>query len=121
MGEARMSWQATAWSMRQTTGSAGRKLLLLALANYADENGVCWPSQETLARDTEQSLDTVQRQLAALEKLKLLARVRMPKRRGQWQGHRYTLSPQAGVAPQGHGAARTPDLRSGQAAVSAPT
>jgi hypothetical protein len=82
-----MSWQAIAWSIRQTTGSARRKLLLLALANYADESGVCWPSQETLARDTEQSVDTVQRQLGALEKLKLVSRERLPKRRGQWQRH----------------------------------
>jgi hypothetical protein len=116
-----MSWQAVAWSIRQTTGSARRKLLLLALANYADENGVCWPSQETLGRDTEQSLDTVQRQLAALEKLKLLTRERMPKRRGQWQGHRYKLALQAGDPPQGQSAARSPNLPSGQAAASAPT
>jgi hypothetical protein len=112
-----MSWQAIAWSIRQATGSARRKLLLLALANYADENGVCWPSQETLGRDTEQSLDTVQRQLAALEKLKLLTRERMPKRRGQWQGHRYKLALQAGDPRQ----ARSPNLRSGQAAASAST
>src|SRR5882757_8084567 len=116
-----MSWQAIAWSIRQATGSARRKLLLLALANYADENGVCWPSQETLGRDTEQSLDTVQRQLAALEKLKLLTRERMPKRRGQWQGHRYKLALQEGVPPQKQSAARPPNLRSGQAAASAPT
>jgi hypothetical protein len=116
-----MSWQAIAWSIRQTTGSARRKLVLLALANYADVNGVCWPSQETLGRDTEQSLDTVQRQLAALETLKLLTRERMPKRRGQWQGHRYKLALQACVPPQKQSAARPPNLRSGQAAVSAPT
>ena len=84
-----MSWQAIAWAIQQTTGSARRKLLLLALANYADKNGVCWPSQETLARDTEQSVDTVQRQLDVLERQKRVQRERMPKRRGQWQGHRY--------------------------------
>ena len=35
-----MSWQAIAWAIRQTTGAARRKLLLLALANYADKDGV---------------------------------------------------------------------------------
>ena len=65
-----MSWKATAWAIRQTTGSSGRKVLLLALANYADEHGVCWPSQETLARNTEQSVDTVQRQLKKLLELR---------------------------------------------------
>jgi len=68
-----MSWQAVDWAMRQTTGNAGRKLLLMALASYANkDDGICWPSQATLARDTEQSVDTVQRQLIALQKLALL-------------------------------------------------
>jgi DNA-binding transcriptional MocR family regulator len=116
-----MSWQATAWAIRQTTGAARRKILLLALANYADKNGVCWPSQETLARDTEQSVDTVQRQLDVLEKLKYIQRERMPKRRGQWQGHRYKLHLQADPPPKGQNAARSADLRSGQAAISALT
>ena len=121
MGEARMSWKATAWALRQTTGAARRKLLLLALANYADENGVCWPSQATLARDTEQSVDTVQRQLDVLEQLRLVTRERMPKRRGQWQGYYYTLCLQAGCGPKGQSAARRPDVRLGQAAISAST
>src|SRR6266704_3262596 len=112
MGEARMSWQATAWSMRQTTGAARRKVLLLALANYADENGVCWPSQTTLARDTEQSVDTVQRQLDVLEQLKLLTRERMPKRRGQWQGYRYTLCLRAGCG-QTAGSGQCPEHTNG--------
>ena len=116
-----MSWQATAWAIRQTTGAARRKVLLLALANYADETGVCWPSQETLARDTEQSVDTVQRQLDVLEKLKLIQRERMPKRRGQWQGHRYKLALQTIQALKGQNAVRFRDLRSGQAAISALT
>ena len=118
-----MSWKATAWALGQTTGAARRKLLLLALANYADETGVCWPSQETLARDTEQSVDTVQRQLDVLEQLKLLKRERMPKRRGQWQGYCYTLTLglQTGCGPKGQSAARRPDVRLGQAAISAPT
>jgi hypothetical protein len=113
-----MSWQAIAWAIRQTTGAARSKLLLLALANYADKNGVCWPSQETLARDTEQSVDTVRRQLNVLEKLKHIQRERMPKRRGQWQGHRYKLPLQTDPPPRGQNAARSPDLRCGQAAIS---
>jgi hypothetical protein len=106
MGEALVSWKATAWALGQTTGAARRKLLLLALANYADETGVCWPSQETLARDTEQSVDTVQRQLDVL---------------GQWQGYHYTLCLQTGCGPKGQSAARRPYVRLGQAAISAPT
>jgi hypothetical protein len=116
-----MSWQAIDWAIRQTTGKAGRKLLLLALASYADKDGICWPSQETLARDTEQSVDTVQRELPMLEKRKLLQRERMPKRRGQWQGYLYKLPLQTYAAPKVQTAARSPDLRSGHAAISALT
>jgi hypothetical protein len=74
-----------------------------------------------LARDTEQSVDTVQRQLGALEKLKLVSRERLPKRRGQWQGHCYKLPLQTVVKQQEYSAARSSGLRSGQAAASAPT
>jgi hypothetical protein len=116
-----MSWQATAWAMRQTTGAARRKLLLLALANYADKDGICWPSQVTLARDTEQSVDTVQRQLDVLEGLKILQRERMPKRRGQWQGYRYKLPLHADRSLKPQNATSSRDLRSGQAAISMPT
>jgi hypothetical protein len=116
-----MSWQAIDWAMRQTTGKAGRKLLLLALASYADTDGICWPSQARLARDTEQSVDTVQRQLVALQKLTLLKRERMPKRRGQWQGYLYKLPLQTYAAPKVQTAVWSPDLRSGQAAKSALT
>lgn len=87
-----MSWQATAWAIKQNTGSTRRKALLLALANYADPNGVCWPSQERLAGDTEQSVDSIQRHSIALEKAHLIEREIMPKRRGHYAGYRYKLA-----------------------------
>ncbi|WP_210482720.1 helix-turn-helix domain-containing protein [Microvirga antarctica] len=62
-----MSFQAMAWAAAQKTGSPARKALLLAIANYADEDGVCWPSRETLADDSEQSVDSVDRHLRELE------------------------------------------------------
>lgn len=109
-----MSWQATAWAIKQATGSTRRKAVLLALANYADPNGACWPSQERLASDTEQSVDSVQRHSDALEKMKLIERETMPKRRGQYAGYRYRLamhgSAGAAADPPAH------SLRSGQAA-----
>ena len=116
-----MSWQATAWAMRQITGSARRKLVLLALAYYADKNGVCWPSQETLARDTEQSVDTVQRQLDVLQKVKQIQRERKLKRRGQWQGYLYKLPIHLDQVPKEQNARRSPEQRHGQAAISAAT
>lgn len=87
-----MSWQATAWAIKQITGSTRRKALLLALANYADPNGICWPSQERLAGDTEQSVDSIQRHSIALERANLIKREIMPKRRGHYAGYRYRLA-----------------------------
>src|ERR1700730_1350095 len=91
-GGAAMSWQATAWAVRQKTGSAGCKLLLLTLANYADDTGCCWPGQDTLKNDTEQSLDTIQRQLKKLETLGLVRKVPRPMGPGRWSSRTYFLN-----------------------------
>jgi hypothetical protein len=116
-----MSWQATEWAIRQITKSPGRKALLLALANYADNVGVCWPSQTTLARDTEQSVDTVQRQLKKLQEFGIIDRKLVPKRRGQWQGYRYYLRLGTEGQAEGQTAVRPNSLRSGHAAMSTRT
>lgn len=54
--------------------TASEKLVLLALANCADEQMCCWPSQSRLARDTALSERTVRSVLAALEKRGLVSR-----------------------------------------------
>jgi hypothetical protein len=50
-----MSIQAVAWAISQKVGSPTGKVLLICLANYADEHGICWPSQSTIAKETELS------------------------------------------------------------------
>jgi hypothetical protein len=47
--------------------SGGKLLLLLAIADFANDNGMAYPGIETLAEKTRQSRRTVQRQLAELE------------------------------------------------------
>ncbi|MGY4317624.1 helix-turn-helix domain-containing protein [Bradyrhizobium sp. JR3.5] len=103
-----MSWQATAWALHQKVGHCGRKLLLLAIANYADEHGYCWPSQRTLSEHAEMSLDTVQRQTKKLITQGLISVTRAPKRRGQWQTFHYQLNmSDAATKPQ---KAATPEI-----------
>ena len=103
-----MSWQATAWTLHQKVGHCGRKLLLLAIANYADEHGYCWPSQRTLSEHAEMSLDTVQRQTKKLITQGLISVTRAPKRRGQWQTFHYQLNmSDAATKPQ---IAATPEI-----------
>lgn len=65
-----------AWARGIKTGSATVKSVLLAVANYADEEGVCWPSQEQLSEDTELSRHSVMRALDQLEDLGLVSRER---------------------------------------------
>lgn len=69
-----MSVQAIAWALSQETGSPSAKLVLVALANYADQHGVCWPSQALLARQSEQSVDSIQRRLQELVERGFLAK-----------------------------------------------
>ena len=111
-----MSWQATAWALQQETGSAATKLTLLGLANYADQHGICWPTQERLASETEQSVDTVQRRIKKLVALGLVRVERRQGTRGQWSGRIYYLNmsvaemtkPQKAVRPKQEGRAPQP-------------
>jgi hypothetical protein len=70
-----VSFQAVTWAITQRTGSPGAKSILWSIANYANENGVCWPSQSLIAQESEQSADTVQRKLPVLVELGLVRRV----------------------------------------------
>lgn len=69
-----MSIEAIAWALKQRTGSATLKGVLVAVANYADERGRCWPSQERLAWLTEMGERTVRRSLLELEEKGFLKR-----------------------------------------------
>jgi hypothetical protein len=88
-----MSWQATAWAQNQKTGSPAKKALLLVFANYADEHGVCWPAQKTAATATEQSVDSVQRQVKQLQAAGILRTAcRFPRKSGKWPSFLYVLT-----------------------------
>lgn len=61
-----MSIQALNWARRTRTGSASRKAVLMALANYANEDWEAYPSVETLSSDTELNRKTI---LASMREL----------------------------------------------------
>lgn len=44
-----MSFEAMAWAVKQRCASTGQKMVLLMIANYANDDGVCWPRKQTLA------------------------------------------------------------------------
>jgi hypothetical protein len=101
-----MSVQAITWATQQVTGRSVIKFVLVAIANYADDAGKCWPSQQRLAEDTEQSVDSVQR---ALKELKRLGLLYATPRRQKGTGYRAAdylillMSEEAKAIAEGHG------------------
>lgn len=69
-----MSVQAITCALAIRGITASEKLVLLALANYADEHMRCWPSQKRLADDTCLTERTMRTVLASLEKRGMLSR-----------------------------------------------
>lgn len=107
-----MSVWATAWAWEVEVGSGGAKLVLLALADFADERGECWPAQETLGRMTEQDPRTVRRHLLRLSKKDIVARSQRCNERGERISDFYRLlAPANRLRPE----ARPADKSSGGA------
>jgi len=57
------------------TGDAMAKLVLISLADRAKDDGTCYPSHQTMAKDCETSVSTVQRKLKLLERLGLISKI----------------------------------------------
>lgn len=69
-----MSITSVAWALRLKVGSPTLKTVLIAVANYADENGKCWPSTKRLAEDTELTKRSILTALKGLEEKGLIRR-----------------------------------------------
>jgi hypothetical protein len=63
-----------------------QKIILLSLADRADERHMCWPSLPRLAKDTGFDERTVNSALRAMCKIGIISRVEAPGR-----GYTYTL------------------------------
>ena len=85
-----MSFKAMAWASRQQTGSTHGKIVLMMLADRASDEGLCWPSLNTIATDCEISLSTVKRTVKVLESKGFVKIVREKDDRG-WKSNRYIL------------------------------
>lgn len=71
-----MAIAAVAWAFEQRLANPSAKLVLLALADHADGNGMCWPSLARLEQRTSLSRSSVIRALADLESRRLIVRTR---------------------------------------------
>ncbi|MGV8988187.1 MAG: helix-turn-helix domain-containing protein [Cypionkella sp.] len=70
-----MSVQAITWALDYPAGSVTEKVILLVLANYANEYGISWPSQKTLADQSACTDRTVRTILSRLEGQGVVQRV----------------------------------------------
>ena len=68
-----MSLEAITWAFRQQL-SPSEKLVLLTLADYADDEDKCWPKQETLATRTGLARPTIALKLKSLEEQSMITR-----------------------------------------------
>ena len=75
-------------------GDAQAKLVLVALCNYANADGVCWPSIETLVRISSCHRATVFRKLKLLEKEGWIERVARTTKRGATAVSHYQINAQ---------------------------
>ncbi|QDP61037.1 MAG: hypothetical protein Tp1123DCM1511741_26 [Prokaryotic dsDNA virus sp.] len=63
-----MSFHALSWAIKQDAGNPTSKLVLVILANYADENNTCYPSQEHISKLCHCSRRSVNTHIKQLEK-----------------------------------------------------
>ena len=61
-----MSWTALDWASKQKVGSSTEKLVLICLANFANEKNECYPSHKKICEFVEIAPQTVIRALHSL-------------------------------------------------------
>lgn len=81
-----MSFWAVNWAAEVAVPSMSEKLLLLLLANFADENDEAWPSIDRLMSMTSASKATIHRLLASLEERGLISREESRRRTAHGNG-----------------------------------
>jgi helix-turn-helix protein len=118
-----MSIEALIWAKRTPFGSPSRKLVMMMLADYADEDWSCFPSQRTLAEVTELGERTVRRILGDLEADGWISRIESRRADGGRTSDRIWLqhpgaAPPTGIVPRpprppGHGGPPPPATMAG--------
>lgn len=116
-----MSYQLTAWAVKQRTGSVTKKAVLLALANCANHHtNRCEPLIAEIADEVEVNERTVRRALDDLEEAGFIEREMKHNASGHRAGYVYSFPHLADTeserteSPTGHSRQRLPDTVSGQ-------
>lgn len=92
-----MSFKLTVQAFEARVGNPLRKLILIKLADQANDEGVCWPSYETIAHHCEITRRSVINHIKQLEKDGFLRIERVyDENRGQNKSNRYHLTIEQG-------------------------
>jgi hypothetical protein len=86
-----MSSEALTWAKKTSTGRVADKSVLIALADYADHEGYCYPSMKTLAQATDMTDRHVRRCMARLEAAGLVQREERARQNGAQTSNGYRL------------------------------
>jgi len=86
-----MSFQAMAWAANQTTKNSIQKLVLMMLANYADENHSCYPSYQHLANICVCTKKTIVRACQQLEEAELIETEKRFDDKGKQTSNRFII------------------------------
>ena len=86
-----MSIAALNWAWAMECPNATSKLVLLALADRADDDGKCWPGMDTVAARAGVSTRQVSTHMKSLEGMGLLSRVRRRRDDGTLSGYTFRL------------------------------
>ena len=85
-----MSNYAQGWAWQQPVGGSD-KLVLVALADHADDDGICWPGQKGVATKCGLSKRTVTAAIARLTEARILAVEERLRPDGSRTSNRYHL------------------------------
>lgn len=73
---------------------SGQKFVMFCLADYADEEGKCWPSVALIVKYTGQAEKTVRTHLSELEKIGAITRQRQRREDGTLGRYNFYLKPE---------------------------
>lgn len=109
-----MSNRALTWAYKQTTVKAGRKFVLVTLADLADQEHSCFPGIVELSNLTGIGQSTVREHIEALITLGLISREQRRRKNGARTSNRYYLDVDGALAaaqqaPDSGGSEEEPD------------
>ncbi|HXJ00951.1 MAG TPA: helix-turn-helix domain-containing protein, partial [Micropepsaceae bacterium] len=72
-----MSFQAMTWAIERPVASPATRCVIMSIANRTGHDGHGWVYQDTIARESVMSVDTVQRRVPELIEAGFLRRIKL--------------------------------------------